>query len=89
MKNWFKMLVVALGATAMVGCNEPDLFPNKKMDVTPHNISGEWELVTYGGGVKPAEGSYVYLDIRRQNREFTEYQNIDSADTAPAPANAV
>ena len=79
MKNWFKMLVVALGATAMVGCNEPDLNPAEKMDVTPHNISGEWELVSYGNGVNLAEGSYVYLDIRRQDREFTEYQNIDNA----------
>ena len=79
MKKWFKMLVVALGATAMVGCNEPDLNPAEKMDVTPHNISGEWELVSYGSGVNLAEGSYVYLDIRRQDREFTEYQNIDNA----------
>ena len=77
MKNWFKVLVVALGAFAMVGCNnEPDFFPNEKMEVTPHNISGEWELVSFAWGDKLADGSYVYLDIKRKDRAFVEYQNI-------------
>lgn len=79
MKNWFKMLAVALGALAMVGC-EPDLYQgDTKLDVTPNNISGEWKLVSFADGVQPAEGSYVYLDIRRKDREFVEYQNINNA----------
>lgn len=79
MKNWFKLLVVALGALAMVGCKDPDLSPNDQLEVTPHNISGEWELVSFAYGAAPAEGSYVYLDIRRKDREFIEYQNMNNA----------
>ncbi len=79
MKNLFKILAAALVAFAAVSCSEPGLHADAdKMDVTPTNIAGEWKLVSYDSGVKPAEGSYLYLDIRRKDRVFTEFKNLDN-----------
>ena len=78
MKNWLKIMTLALLSMAAVGCSEPDSYDDPKLDVTPHNISGEWKLVKFEGA-NPANGSYVYLDIKRQDRKFTEFQNVDNA----------
>ena len=78
MKNWLKMMALALVSLAAVSCNEPDLNPVLKLDVTPNNIAGEWQLVKFEGA-DLAPNSYVYLDLRRQNREFTEFQNVNNA----------
>ena len=78
MKIWFKMLVVAMAAFTAVGCTPQEDALSTKLEVTANGISGEWKLVSFASGQKPAEGSYVYLDIKRKDREFVEYQNIDN-----------
>ena len=77
MKNWLKLMALALVSLAAVSCNEPDLAPTLKLDVTPNNIAGEWKLVKFEGAAL-ADGSYVYLDIKRKNREFVEFQNVNN-----------
>jgi hypothetical protein len=72
------MMALALVSLAAVSCNEPDLNPTVKLEVTPNNIAGEWKLVKFEGA-DLAPNSYVYLNLRRKDREFTEFQNIDNA----------
>lgn len=82
MKNWLKIVAVALVALAFTGC-KPDLYPNPAKEVTPHTLAGQWKLVCYSDGNAVAhnlaEGSYVYLEFTRKDRTFTEFQNINNA----------
>lgn len=52
------------------------------LDVNANNISGKWELVQWNGS-SLTEGTYVYLDIIRNDRTYTMYQNMDSFTNVP------
>ena len=52
------------------------------LDVTPNNISGQWQLVEWCG--KPLEeGIYFYVEFVRKDQTFTIYQNFDSMGDMP------
>ena len=73
----------AVAAIVSVSCGQVD--PDTKeqtLEVTAHNISGKWMLETWNN-VQLEEGTYVYLDIVRNDRTYTMYQNFDSFSNAP------
>ena len=49
-----------------------------QLEVNANNISGKWELTDWNGNA-PAGGTYVYLDIVRNDRTYSMYQNMDTA----------
>lgn len=80
------MMLAALSAVTLlaVSCDviitEPD--PEPQLEVNANNISGQWELIHWNeAGL--AEGTYVYLDIVRNDRTYTMYQNLDSFSNVP------
>ena len=80
-----RMMAAALAAIAMVAvsCEKAETLPVvEQLEVTANNISGKWELVSWNG-TKLADGTYVYLDIVRNGRTYTMYQNIDSFAGVP------
>ena len=80
-----RMMAAALAAIAMVAvsCEKTETLPvEEQLEVTANNISGNWELVSWNGK-KLADGTYVYLDIVRNGRTYTMYQNIDSFAGVP------
>lgn len=81
-----KMMLMLLSAAAFlaVSCDviitEPD--PEPQLEVNANNISGKWELAQWNE--EPlAEGTYVYIDIVRNDRTYTMYQNLDSFSNVP------
>ena len=81
-----RMMAAALAAIAMVAvsCEKEDsrLPVEEQLEVTANNISGKWELVSWNGK-KLADGTYVYLDIVRNDKTYTMYQNMDSFTNVP------
>ena len=53
-----------------------------QLEVNANNISGKWQLVEWNGAGL-AEGTYVYLDIVRNDKTYTMYQNLDSFTNVP------
>ncbi len=78
MKKWFYLTCMTMLVAVCGGCSSDDEYVEPQLDVTPHNISGEWQLASWHQGLKPAEGTYVYLSFERKDSRFTIYQNIDS-----------
>lgn len=58
------------------GVQEPPL------EVNANNISGQWELLEWNGNSLNND-TYVYIDIVRNDRTYTMYQNIDSFKDVP------
>ena len=54
----------------------------EQLDVNAHNISGQWALTEWNGSAL-LEGTYVYLDIVRNDKTYTMYQNMDSFSNVP------
>ena len=78
--NKVKMLIAA--AFAVMSCTEKPEVTVEYLDVNANNISGRWELVEWNGAPL-TEGTYVYLDIVRNDRTYTMYQNLDSFTNVP------
>jgi hypothetical protein len=72
--------IIALAFTAM-SCQKENQ-PEPQLEVNAHNISGQWQLVEWNGD-KLADGTYVYLDIVRNDKTYTMYQNMDSFTNVP------
>lgn len=53
-----------------------------QLEVNANNISGKWELVKWNESAL-AEGTYVYMDIVRNGKTYTIYQNLDSFSNIP------
>lgn len=77
-----KKILILLSIIAMtaVSCGkiiitEPGEAP--QLEVNANNISGQWELAEWNG-TRLSEGTYVYLDIVRNDKTYTMYQNMDS-----------
>ncbi len=67
-------VLVAILAPA---CNDDEPYVEPLLEVTSHNIRGEWQLSEWRG--EPlAEGSYVYISFERKDNRYILYQNIDS-----------
>lgn len=77
------LILLSIIAIAAVSC-EKDSMPEEapQLEVNANNISGQWELVEWNGD-NLTEGTYVYLDIVRNDRTYTMYQNMDSFSNVP------
>ncbi len=80
--NRIKILITAALTALMVSCTEKPVETIEYLDVNANNISGKWELVQWNGS-SLTEGTYVYLDIIRNDRTYTMYQNMDSFTNVP------
>ena len=81
--NKVKMLIAAAFAVmSLISCTEKPEVTVEYLDVNANNISGKWELVEWNGSPL-TEGTYVYLDIVRNDRTYTMYQNLDSFTNVP------
>ena len=81
--NKVKMLIAAAFAVmSLISCTEKPEVTVEYLDVNANNISGRWELVEWNGA-SLTEGTYVYLDIVRNDRTYTMYQNLDSFTNVP------
>lgn len=78
----FKILITAALTALMLSCTEKPVDTVEYLDVNANNISGKWELVEWNGAPL-TEGTYVYLNIVRNDRTYTMYQNLDSFSNVP------
>ena len=82
-RKTFLPLLAAL-ALVSVSCEKNDLAEPEEpqLEVNANNISGKWELVQWNESAL-AEGTYVYLDIVRNDRTYVMYHNLDSFSNVP------
>ena len=80
--NRIKILITAALTALMVSCTEKPVETVEYLDVIAINLSGKWELVEWNGSPL-TEGTYVYLNIVRNDRTYTMYQNLDSFTNVP------
>ena len=77
MKKLLKLTLLAAAALCLGACDEDKTYEDPGLEVTPHNISGTWQLAEWNGTTL-AEGSYVYIEFTRKDQLFTMHQNLDS-----------
>ncbi|MBR5273738.1 MAG: hypothetical protein IKU33_00675 [Bacteroidales bacterium] len=86
MNTFKKIMTAALAALSFlaVSCDMNDVSEPQEiyLDVNANNISGKWELVEWNGAALTS-GTYVFLDIVRNDRSFKIYQNLDSFSNVP------
>ena len=83
MKKILTLISVIALAFAASSCEKVDDNPQpQQLEVNAHNISGQWQLLEWNGD-NLAEGTYVYLDIVRNDTTYTMYQNMDSFTNVP------
>lgn len=82
MKRINGFIMTAFMALLMVSCTDKPVAEVEYLDVNANNISGRWELVEWNGSPL-AEGTYVYINIVRNDRTYTMYQNLDSFTNVP------
>ena len=83
MKKILTLISVIALAFAASSCEKVDDNPQpQQLEVNANNISGQWQLVEWNGD-NLAEGTYVYLDIVRNDKTYTMYQNMDSFTNVP------
>ena len=86
MKRFKNILASALAALSFfaVSCDRNDMTEPQVeyLDVNSNNISGKWELVEWNGNALTA-GTYVFMEIVRNDRTFKIYQNLDSFSDVP------
>ena len=86
MKRFKNILASALAALSFfaVSCDRNDMTEPQVeyLDVNANNISGKWELVEWNGNALTA-GTYVFMEIVRNDRTFKLYQNLDSFANVP------
>ena len=86
MKRFKNILASALAALSFfaVSCDRNDMTEPQVeyLDVNANNISGKWELVEWYGYALTA-GTYVFMEIVRNDRTFKIYQNLDSFSDVP------
>ena len=86
MKRFKNILASALAALSFfaVSCDRNDMTEPQVeyLDVNANNISGKWELVEWNGNALTA-GTYVFMEIVRNDRTFKIYQKLDSFSDVP------
>lgn len=85
--NIFRIMkAVAFAAMALLAlsCDNNDMSQPEEpqLEVNANNISGKWQLVEWNESALD-ENTYVYLDIVRNDRTYTMYQNLDSFTDVP------
>jgi hypothetical protein len=76
------LIAAAFAVMSLISCTEKPEVTVEYLDVNANNISGKWELVEWNGSPLAA-GTYVYIDIVRNDRTYTMYQNLDSFTNVP------
>ena len=76
--------MMLLASFAAVSCELVDDGGDQELllEVNANNISGQWQLILWNDAFLN-EGTYVYIDIVRNDRTYTMYQNIDSFKDVP------
>lgn len=85
MKRLMIHLLVSMSVISMaaISCiDKPDVEVEEYLDVNANNISGKWELAEWNGSAL-TDGTYVFMEIVRNDRTFTLYQNLDSFNDVP------
>lgn len=83
MNKTFKSFITVLFASLiLVSCGKEQPEVIEYLDVNANNISGSWELVDWNGSALQ-EGTYVFINLVRNDRTYTMYQNIDSFGDIP------
>ncbi|MBE6216989.1 MAG: hypothetical protein E7124_02980 [Bacteroidales bacterium] len=81
--KYIKYLIAILMVSSFVASCEKDTeLKVEYLEVNANNISGQWELSEWNGAGL-MDGTYVYLDIVRNDRTYTMYQNLDSFLNVP------
>lgn len=77
-------VAAALMSLFAVSCDNNDMTQPEEpqLEVNANNISGKWQLVEWNESALD-ENTYVYLDIVRNDRTYTMYQNLDSFTDVP------
>lgn len=77
-------LIMFLSAFAAVSCElvEDGGIQEPLLEVNANNISGQWQLMQWNENTLN-DDTYVYIDIVRNDRTYTMYQNIDSFKDVP------
>ena len=79
MKRIVKFLMVVATMVAVGSCVAPENNnASEYLDVTPNNIKGVWQMVSFDNGELFAEGSYYYIVFDRAERTFVTYENTGS-----------
>lgn len=78
MKTFLRTFVILFTMSFFGSCSDGmDNVAPETLEVTPHNISGVWQLVLVKGTALP-DGVYCYIEYIRKDRKFVMYQNFDS-----------
>ena len=77
-------LIMFLSAFAAVSCElvEDGGIQEPLLEVNANNISGQWQLMQWNENTLN-DDTYVYIDIVRNDRTYTMYQNIDIFKDVP------
>ena len=77
-------LIMFLSAFAAVSCELVEDGGDQELllEVNANNISGQWQLMQWNENTLN-DDTYVYIDIVRNDRTYTMYQNIDSFKDVP------
>ena len=78
-KSFISLIAIILLA---VSCRQEDPVTIEYLEVNANNISGSWELVEWNGAALQS-GTYVFLNLVRNDKTFTMYQNLDSFENVP------
>ena len=83
-KRFLSVSFAVLAAMTVISCEtEEERIPEEvQLEVNANNISGKWQLVEWNG-TGLTDGTYVYLDIVRNDKTYTLYQNLDSFSKVP------
>ena len=77
MKRLSRLTLLAAMLLTLFSCSKETVESEPVLDVSAHNIAGIWALAEWSGG-KPAEGTYVYMELTRRDQLFTIYDNLGS-----------
>lgn len=80
MKNLLKTALVALAVSLAVSCDGNGEAEEAYLPLTVFNVDGLWQLAEWNGSPL-AEGSFAYIQLERQDRKFTSYDNISTFGT--------
>lgn len=77
MKKLLRFAILSLAVTAFCSCSDKIDYSDTGLDVNPNNLAGVWHLASWNGSPM-AEGTFVYIEFTRKDKEYTMYQNLDS-----------
>ena len=78
MKDFFRILMLTVVSLVTFSCTEDEVV-EQSLEVTTHNLHGQWKLAEINGMTVPEE-TYVYIDFDRKGT-YKMYQKQDSQYT--------